>query len=394
MECTRNRAPRTSEIPLIRAITFPRPSGEEIHVTAVFDPGKPLPSAWEEVAAAIRRKSATIISQDVFGLEDGNGAGLEILREAFGQVKWPVTWLEDGAPGLAGTQIWAVSGVPVHPVFADGTVVGSVFEDDSARYCRLGGVYPRDARASRKEQAHDVFFRLEQTLETQEMTFSDIVRTWFFNEDILSWYSDFNQVRTAFFARRAVFNRLVPASTGIGGRNPLGAALVAGLLAVQEKTRGHLRAFAVPSPLQCPALEYGSSFSRAVEIATPGSRRLLISGTASIDAEGHTVHVGDLDGQIDMTMRVVGAILSSRGMTWRNAARAVVYLLDLGDAPAFHRYCAAQNLESLPAVFSRTTVCRRNLLFEIEVDALHPLPLVEAEDDKAPLASDTKDTEG
>jgi len=380
MECTRNRAPRTSEIPLIRAITFPRPSGEEIHLTAVFDPGKPLPSAWEEVAAAIRQKGAAIISQDVFGLENGNGAGLQMLREAFGRVKWPVTWLEDGAPNaLAGTQIWAVSGVPVHPVFADGTVVGSVFEDDSARYCRLGGVYPRDARAARRDQAHDVFNRLEQTLLTQNMTFADIVRTWFFNEDILSWYSDFNQVRSTFFSQRSVFDHLVPASTGIGGRNPLGTALVAGLLAVQEKTRGHLRAFAVPSPLQCQALEYGSSFSRAVEIATPGSRRLLISGTASISAEGDTVCVGDIEGQIDMTMRVVEAILSSRGMTWRNAARTVVYLPDLGDAPAFHRYCAAQNIESLPAVFSRSTVCRGNLLFEIEVDALHPLPRVKAE---------------
>ena len=54
----------------------------------------------------------------------------------------------------------------------------------------------------------------------------------------------------------------------------------------------------LPSPLQCPALEYGSSFSRAAELRTPGWRRVVVSGTASILPGSHEVaHVGDVDAQ-------------------------------------------------------------------------------------------------
>ena len=68
-------------------------------------------------------------------------------------------------------------------------------------------------------------------------------------------------------------------------------------------------AAAVPSPLQCPALDYGSSFSRAVELVAGDHRRLFVSGTASISPEGHTLHVGDVDAQVARTMEVVEAML-------------------------------------------------------------------------------------
>jgi hypothetical protein len=46
---------------------------------------------------------------------------------------------------------------------------------------------------------------------------------------------------------------------------------VSGLLAVKTKSKG-VRAFEVRSPLQSAAVEYGSSFSRAVEIDLPDHR--------------------------------------------------------------------------------------------------------------------------
>ena len=42
------------------------------------------------------------------------------------------------------------------------------------------------------------------------------------------------------------------------------------------------------------AYDYGSSFSRGMHIDLEGLTVVLISGTASIDEEGRTVHVGDL----------------------------------------------------------------------------------------------------
>jgi enamine deaminase RidA (YjgF/YER057c/UK114 family) len=161
---------------------------------------------------------------------------------------------------------------------------------------------------------------------------------------------------------------LVPASTGIGGRNANGSALTGGLLAVEPKSED-LRVFAVPSPLQCPALEYGSSFSRAVEFQASAHRRLFVSGTASIEPGGETVHVGDVDKQIDTTMQVVAAILESRDMDWADVIRGSAYVKHPEDAPAYSRYCAAKSLPDIPVTLTNNAICRDNLLFEIEVDA-------------------------
>jgi len=126
----------------------------------------------------------------------------------------------------------------------------------------------------------------------------------------------------------------------------------------------------VPSPLQCPALRYGSSFSRAVEVAAPDHRRLYLSGTASIDPGGKTAHVGDIEKQIELTMRVVGAILASRGMGWDNVSRAVAYVERATHASAFQAYRLGAGLAQLPVVIVENPLCRGDLLFEIELDAL------------------------
>jgi len=249
-----------------------------------------------------------------------------------------------------------------------GVIAGTFFEDDEAEYCYLGGVLPEDSRATRMEQARSVFERLESLLSQTGMTFANVVRTWLFLDDLLDWYGDFNTVRTQFFKERDVFGGLVPASTGIGAANPQHAALVSGAIAMKPKHAG-VRAFAVPSPLQCPALDYRSSFSRAVEIEYPDHRQLLISGTASIHPDGRSAHLGDVEKQIDLTVRVCEAILESRGMDWSDVTRMIAYFKDMNDVTRFPVYCEQQGLPRLPLVCCHAAVCRDNLLFEIELDA-------------------------
>ena len=77
-----------------------------------------------------------------------------------------------------------------------------------------------------------------------------------------------------------------------------------------------------------------------------------------------------LDAQIDLTMRVVQAILESRGMRWQCVTRAVCYLKPGEDASAFWRYCQRQGIAQLPAAVLYNDVCRDELLFEIEVDSV------------------------
>jgi enamine deaminase RidA (YjgF/YER057c/UK114 family) len=325
---------------------------------------------FRRVADAVREAGAHAVSQEVFGLSDSGGAGMAILKGAFGNVEWPVTWIENEASDSpVGTLVWAVAGVRVEPLRLGDRVLGSLFEDGHARYCRLGGVVPADKSRTHFDQTRNVLDQMESALRTVGMGFPNVVRTWFCNDRILDWYGEFNDARNAFFTERRIYDGVVPASTGVGGRNSTGGALACGLLAVKPKINS-VYAVAVPSPLQCPAVQYGSSFSRAVEVKTPEHRRLLISGTASIDPDGRTVHVGDVEAQVALTMEVVKAILESRRMGWPDVSRAIGYFKSPGDVRALERYCARAMVDSLPVVLVHEDICRDDLLFEIELDAL------------------------
>jgi enamine deaminase RidA (YjgF/YER057c/UK114 family) len=239
-----------------------------------------------------------------------------------------------------------------------------------ARVVSLAGLLPSDSRQSRAAQARSVLERMEAALRREGMTFANVVRTWFHLDDILGWYGEFNSVRTAFFRERDVFGGMVPASTGVGLANSNGAAIVGGVLALDPRSAG-VTVRAVPSPLQCQALDYHSAFSRAAEVQWPGQRHLYISGTASIDAAGASVRVGDLDGQIAWTMDVVDALLRSRQMTWRDVTPpAVAYFVNLEGARRLEAYCRSRNLLDLAVTPVRATMCRKELLFEIELDAV------------------------
>jgi enamine deaminase RidA (YjgF/YER057c/UK114 family) len=364
-DCARMPAMQKTAIAGLTSITLPRGSYQEIFLTATPVAGETSPALFRRAAAALPQ-DARILSVEVLGIGDETGSNRQALEAALGGNEWPVTWLTDcGTPDQAGVHVWAAVGVDPQVLKLDWRVLGVFYEDEYARYCRLGGVTPLALSASREDQAREVFRTLDQLLDSVGMEFSNVIRTWFYNHHILDWYAGFNRVRDAFFREKDLFGRLVPASTGIGGANPAGAALQAGLLALQRKSEA-VRAFAVPSPLQCPALDYGRSFSRAAEFDMPDHRRLFVSGTASIEPGGKTAHVDDMDAQVRLTMQVVEAILESRGMTWADLAHVLVYVRNAEDAGAFQRFCEAERMAALPAIVSNNVVCRDDLLFEVE----------------------------
>ena len=329
-----------------------------------------LEKAWTEV----RSLGATVLRQDVFGTPAQHRSASDILAEICGSVDWPVTWLEEGdtmGESLTGTHIYAVLGTKVKRLGYGGEIVGSVFSDGAAEYCYVGDVVGPDLQNDRKQQARDVFERLETIVGLAGMSFGHVVRTWLYLNRILDWYAGFNEVRTQFFEERGVFDGLVPASTGIGGGNLQGAAIVADALAVRPlEGHGSLKITDVGSPLQCPATEYRSSFSRAIEMDMGEHRRIYVSGTASIDPEGRTAHVGDVGAQIERTLDVVQAILESRDMGWPDVSRATAYVKSGDDAKAYHEALAEQGIPTLPVVLTENNICRKELLFELEVDAL------------------------
>lgn len=264
---------------------------------------------------------------------------------------------------------WSAIGAPTRLIQRDGLTLGVSYEDACAEYCLLTGVLPKDLTASRVDQTTSVFESMEEALKEAGMTFADVARTWLYMDKILEWYDPFNRARDAFFTSRRVYEGRVPASTGIGSANLYGAAIAACAIAVKPKNN-QATIQIVDSPLQCSAMDYRSSFSRAVEIGTPGRRTLMISGTASIEPGGATAFVGDVEKQIQLTMDVVEAILVSRGMNWEDTSRAVMYLKKPDYMPVWQAWLKKNNLDAMPLVTIEADVCRDDLLVELELDAM------------------------
>ncbi len=124
------------------------------------------------------------------------------------------------------------------------------------------------------------------------------------------------------------------------------------------------------------AYDYGSAFSRGLRIDLKGLTILLISGTASIDDQGNTVHVGDLRAQVRRTFDNITGLLASEGATWHDVVRTTCYLRDIErDYKAFNEersaFYKAQGLDPLPASTGiQAILCRPELLVEIEAIAM------------------------
>jgi enamine deaminase RidA (YjgF/YER057c/UK114 family) len=126
------------------------------------------------------------------------------------------------------------------------------------------------------------------------------------------------------------------------------------------------------------ARSYGSSFPRGLRIQFGGLTALLISGTASIDESGKTVHVGDFAAQCWRTYRNIASLLAAEGATWHDVVRTTCYLRDIErDYDEFNRIRTSffnwVGLHPLPAsVGIQARLCRSDLLIEIEAVALLP----------------------
>lgn len=333
--------------------------------------GEPVTAVFERLAVDLAARKAELLSLMIYGRVGARDEIDRAMRAMLGETQWPVTWIEgascEEAP-LAGVQAFAVSGRPVTRVRLGDRIVGSIYEDGGARHCLLGGLGPTALTLGAPAQVQQMFGNLEWALDQAGFELSDVIRTWFFNDDILAWYGDFNRVRSAHYANVKWRTGSLPASTGIGARNIEGAALVVAAWAMRPLD-GAARAREVGSPLQCPAPAYGSAFSRAMEIDSGGWRRLLVSGTASIYPDGRTAWVGDAEQQVDLTMEVVAAILKSRGMTFRDVTRATAYFRHPLFKAYFDAWLAARELCQMPVVPTHSMICRDDLLFEIELDA-------------------------
>jgi len=119
-----------------------------------------------------------------------------------------------------------------------------------------------------------------------------------------------------------------------------------------------------------------SSFSRGMRIDIGDVAILLISGTASIDEEGRSVHIGDFRAQMHRTYKNITALLAAEGATWHDIVRTTCYLRDIDrDYAEFNEertnFFKEQGLDPLPASTGiEAKLCRPELLVEMEAIAM------------------------
>ena len=124
--------------------------------------------------------------------------------------------------------------------------------------------------------------------------------------------------------------------------------------------------------------EKPSSFTRGIRFDLGDKTLLLISGTASINDAGETVHAGDFRAQLWRTYRNIAALLESEGATWHDIVRTTCYLRDIErDYKDFNEVRTAffdwLGLDPLPASTGiQARLCREDLLVEIEAIAVVP----------------------
>ena len=217
------------------------------------------------------------------------------------------------------------------------------------------------------EQTLGMFGHAEDLLQQAGMEFSDVVRTWIHLREMDRDYGDLNRARRAFFAARGIDP--VPASTGIGGGPvPEGHDLCLGVYAVKAGRR--LVRTVMTSPTLNEAAQYGADFVRGMKVVETNKVALHVSGTASIDEHGNSVHIGDFDAQADRMLVNIAALLEGQGARFGDVVSAITYLKHPADAGRLREKLHAAGFEGFPHALVAAPICRSDLLCETEALAV------------------------
>ena len=230
-----------------------------------------------------------------------------------------------------------------------------------------GGIY--GSGEGSYEQTLAMFEAAESLLQQAGMEFCDVMRTWIYFPEMERDYAGFNRARREFFESREIDP--IPASTGIGaGLVPAEHDLCLGVYAVKADSPPVRTVMTTPTLNEAPV--YGSDFSRGMRVLETNKVALHISGTASLDEAGTTVHLDDFDAQADRMLVNVAALLEEQGAGFGDVVSAITYLKHPADAVHLRRKFHEAGYQGFPNVLVVAEVCRPELLCETEALAVLP----------------------
>jgi enamine deaminase RidA (YjgF/YER057c/UK114 family) len=348
-------------------------------------PDSSLGDVYEQIGRILEERQSVLLADRVYGELQSASQALEARRGAMDRIDrgGVAPTYVDGSPcegtGLAGLHAIAVQ--PATPedvrlIEARGHVLGRLVRGRDAEYLALSDVgRPTSARpsASPQEETAHVLETARQVLEGTGWTYRDVRRTWFYLRDILDWYREFNGVRNEFFEAvglRSADDSVIPASTGIEGRNVRGNWCTLDLLAMRPLEGRTFGVRRLTHSKQSEAPEYGSAFPRGLEVALESCRLVFVSGTASIGCDGASLHRGDFGRQMEQTLESVAAVLAAAGAGLGHLCQSTLFIKRVEDAARLEGAGWPAGLSDVPTVRTRANVCREELLFELDGTAV------------------------
>ena len=347
-------------------------------------------ATYEQIARELRERHLEIVQERIFGSRAVWPTIRSVRRRLFQsqglEAGGPLTYIQGRPPwgrGLSGVIIRAVQkrrpGDRLWTIRHRGWPVGRGWQRQGHTTLilqNLQGLSPGSNGANRPPlQARRLLTQANHILNEQGAAYRDVVRTWFYLKDILAWYADFNQARTAMYREfgllpgKADNGYKLPSSTGIQGTPPSGAAGALDLLAVVGPS-GSRPVQHLCSPGQPEAFSYGSAFSRGILIEEPEVSLVQLSGTAAIDAQGQSLYPNDVRAQIDCTFEKIELLLGQVGATPSDVAAASVLVKYPEQAQIYRERAAARGLQEIPAVVTVADICRPELLFEMDAEVV------------------------
>lgn len=243
-------------------------------------------------------------------------------------------------------------------------------ELDHLYICNINGSLEDGSFSSDfREQSDRMFAKSVPMLEAHGARFQQVLRTWCYLDEIDRDYAEFNLSRNEFFEKHNVTR--LPASTGIrAGLYPSKALCGFDLYTLLNPEGVEIEVMHTPTLNE--ADEYGSAFSRGMKVGLPEKTVLYISGTASVDECGATVHLDDVERQIERMLLNVRELLRPHGSTFRDVVQVITYLKRADYLPTFVEAWKRWGLDGLPNTFVEAGVCRPDLLCELEAIAIIP----------------------
>lgn len=196
---------------------------------------------------------------------------------------------------------------------------------------------------------------------------SNLVRTWIYVRDIDNHYSGMVQARREFFNAQGLGGASrFAASTGIEGKG-VGVGAIVTMDSLSFGNISEEQIVSMDALEHLPhAMRYGVTFERGLKIRFGDRAHLMISGTASIDKDGGTMHECHIEKQAQRTVDNVEALLRAQGASLSGLAYALCYFRNPRDYEVVKELLSERLGANTPLIAVEAAVCRPEWLFEME----------------------------